>query len=785
MPVEITTVEAEFPVPFGHLGTYSVYVGTTEYDFSKFKVVKKLNQMSSFEFVLDGVNRSDTNIAENKTLTFFIENSLFLKGRIDKIEYKTDDMAVVKGYGMEVKLLDKTTDRTSYVSQAADTVLGKILSQNNDNNSPWILSKGSIENYGNITIRSDFDNKLRFASELSKLCLNSSGTTYDWWVSQVFADSYATDYFNLTPYKGSQSSVLTFYVSGADQNVLSTTNEQDVQALWNYVTCLGYGDGTNQIKTSFYNATGDGSIPEYTIMTTALTSSGTSATVADGSKLATSGICIIGEEQCSYTRSGNTLMLTRGQGGTTAKAHPKNIYIADYVSPTEATAETGSSINLYGLKKMTISNSTIIDEQELQKFASRLLLEHLSPYTRIVIEPMDAIDTLNSITLGDKVTVIDEDTGLNDDYRVVGFEFNFDTGIEQLLVEVSNRKLYLIEQLQQVAEDTYTMGTYAQGATNVWGDTQQGSASATVPLTLNFYVSSDIVDASGKIKINSAKLSYKSDDYKKYVATSLSGNPTLTGNPALTGTPTATTMGRGEGETGYNFAGYSNTVVGNDTWQTVGTGVNISSIQYLFHGVHGCISIEIDGGSGIYWDVDTYIRIKNSTDSTYYPDTTGWLISNPSYSAYEVQTMLFPFYIHLPWIWQNKTYFLEYKISNENNWTGYNKTIRYSYHGSQAHTDTTIGTLATNSGTLASTAGTLATSYGLSEVTTSSTDTIIKIYDSSNNLLWNSGARGAITENEVDISAYITGSGYYKIELIPNNDATMYGTVAVKAGVDS
>lgn len=518
---EVTTGEAEFPVPWGHDGEYSIYInGTTEYFYSSFKVVKKLNQMSSFEFMLEGVNRTDdTNVREGNTILFFLDTTLYFKGRIDKVQFQSDEYCTIKGYGMEVKLVDKQiASRTTYTNTASNTILQKVISQNDDGASPWILTEGTIENYGNISVRSEFDNKLQFAASVAQSCNNSSGLSYDWWVSQSDADKYDTNYFNkydtnyfnCTSYRGSATSVYTFYASGDDMNCTFTQNEQDIQSLWNHVRVLGYGDGTNQISTSFYNATGDGTDPEYTVTTSAIDLDDTSLTIADGTKLSASGTCILAEEQCTYTRSGNTLTLTRAQNSTTATVHPKGIYIADYIAPTEAAAETGSSIKTYGLKKNTVTDVSIIDGDTLstskgtiQSVASKLLLEHLEPYTRITLNPMDPRYVLNNIMLGDKVTVVDSDTGLNGDFRIVGYELSYDDSGENLVIEVSNRKLYLIEQIQEIKKASTDLSAYMQGATNCYMTGETDNCDSSHPLRIDFYMPDEA------IAVNKVKLMYR------------------------------------------------------------------------------------------------------------------------------------------------------------------------------------------------------------------------------------------------------------------------------------
>ena len=285
------------------------------------------------------------------------------------------------------------------------------------------------------------------------------------------ANTY-TDYFNIDLIKGNQTSVYTFNISGSGSNSIVTSKEVDVDQLINYVDLLGAKQGEAQLHTSTYAASptwttlnsSDSALNEsidavtlsltfydathfsngqYVLIesekillggksgntfstctrgqygTTAVAhSSGVSVinisqiTLTDGSNFPLNGTIRIMEEQIIYSsRSGNILTLDasgapRGYGGTTASQHKVDCYVEKYVSSTSP--EAGSSLALYGKKDYTIADITLVDLATAEILASKYLIDHKDPITRLRVDVMNPIDILKTITLGDMVTVLDE-----------------------------------------------------------------------------------------------------------------------------------------------------------------------------------------------------------------------------------------------------------------------------------------------------------------------------------------------------------------------------------------
>jgi len=534
MPV-YTTDDEEYPVPYGIPSTATCYINGTEYFFQSFKVINKLNQPSSFEVSLMDVTSSDTNVAYGMPIMFFIGNKLFLKGRMDRPKFMTDGYANVKGLGMEAALKDKIvtaltspataygTNRFQYTNVNSNTIVNQICSLNGDGVAPWVVQPLVNTNFGLLSMRFENVDKMTAAATVSDSCTNDVGSSYDWWISQDINEApnaFATDYFNISTRRGISSPTYTFYVSGDNlQNAVSTDREQDYESTATYVNINGYGDGINQIRTSCFNNTGDGvSSPRYTLTTQAVTATYKgNMTVAASSKL-TAGIAIMGEERVTFTVvNGTTINLTaRGTGSTTATTHPHGIYIANWIDPAEsniANWETGSAMKTQDRKEVSLDATNIIDIDTLQLIATRTLLDRMNVPERITLNPEDPFDATTNVNLGDAVTIVDADVGLNGTYRIVSEELDYgDSGVT-ITYEVSNRHLYLLESMNQIKTTGQNEAVASQGATNIYMTGETDNCDATHGLRIDFYIPDEAV------ALNKLKLTYKLEKYRIWAST--------------------------------------------------------------------------------------------------------------------------------------------------------------------------------------------------------------------------------------------------------------------------
>jgi len=476
-------------------------------DYEYFRVKKTSNGVSEFEIKLYDIQ--DTQKAYLKAqaiVLFYVGTTLVLKGRVQTIEYGTTYECVVFGYGMEAVLLDKDfiksgDKRVQYTNESAQTIAKEILSENSDGSPPWIMETGSdglfSSDWGDVTLRFEYANRL---NALGKLC---EAINYDW---EVYQDTGSyTDYFRIKYQIGETSSVKTFNIAGDNANCTKTERTIDINNLTNYIDILGYGDGVNQLKTYTYNAS-----TSYSLLASDVSATQSSIPLVDASDFPSTGSARIAKERITYTgKSVNTLTgVTRGVASTEGRTHKKDVYVEEYHAHTSP--ESGSSIDTYGLLDYTLVDRTILDEDTLELIASGYLLERMEPIVSIKIlsnEPMTDIALLN---IGDKVTVNDAESGINDDYRIVTLEYEDNYGETTLIIGVSNRSLEFIEQMNKARQDQQNMQKYMQGSTNIYAISEAENCDADHPLNIRFFIPEDAV------AINKVTLNFKPQKFRAY-----------------------------------------------------------------------------------------------------------------------------------------------------------------------------------------------------------------------------------------------------------------------------
>jgi len=576
-------------IPYGHPRRETIYINNVESnDWIAYKFQKRLNRMGLFEIEMLGISSSDqTNIAEGKEVMFFIEDNLKFKGIITRVEYETEYSCMVYGYGMEVKLTYQQTSRTEYTNTATSTIVSAIASDIG-------LTEGTNTNWGNINIRNEHDTYLTMIKNLSEF------TGYDWWISHTYP--FTNNILNFDTRRGSASPTFTF-TTGSNHNCY-TVNLSKEEVI-NHVVVLGYGDGVNQISTSFYDAT-----PVNSTLVSDIDDDDTGLVLADGSDFDLTGEIIIAEERMTYTRLNDNFTVVRGCNGTTAKAHPKGVYVAKYVAPTEAASESGSSIKDNGLRKRVFVDKSLVSDKSAQMYASKILTDYKDSFERLVIRPTDITEP--TCVLGDAVTVTDADTGVSGNYRVVGEEYyyNIDTG-EMLLYELSNYRVSMSSQIGELNKGTKIPSSYAQGATNCYMTGETENCDSSHGLRIDFFIPDEAIN------VNSIKLNYRLSKYRVWGTTAASATHTHTG---LTTASSDTTEYTNEMRRDYD---------GNKTHDC-----GVSSLTYhadipfaasgSFAGCVITVSINNESGSN-----DTYDwTLTNDTKSTTLHTESNWSIND-------------------------------------------------------------------------------------------------------------------------------------------------------------
>ena len=216
----------------------------------KLKIKNRLNEIPSAELEVIGLKPSNwDDISEGKVIKVIYGNTIIFKGIIQSIEPTSNYRAKIFALdSVCVKLSNwglrnaSIAGRYRKTATATSTIVNELCSENLDGASPFIVNVGTNTNYGSIDFRAENMTRLQALAKLAKLI------GYDWW------PSYPSDVdtFNIDTRKGSSTSVKTFYTYGTNQNCAAVKRLKDKSQLWNAVTVLGYGDGTNQVMSSEY-----------------------------------------------------------------------------------------------------------------------------------------------------------------------------------------------------------------------------------------------------------------------------------------------------------------------------------------------------------------------------------------------------------------------------------------------------------------------------------------------------------------------------------------------------
>jgi len=485
-----------------------------------YKIVNEANKLDSFEITLIGIEAEDRdNIAENKIVVVKYANKLILKGLVQKAKYKSGYEVTITGYGygeslLKEKLVETTASADSsspagrpiYDGVDSATIVSEQLASES-------VSIGTNTSLGKISIRGDFDSKISFLAGVASL---GKG---DWWFSYGSSPDFSDCKFNIAPSRGSGSSVKTFNISGSSQNATATSYQADYENVYNSVTCLGAGDGNNQLRTKAIAAVND--------KTTLNMSSGylnitdTTITVADASVLPSSGSVWIGAEKVNYTgKSGNDLTgCTRWTSGGIITTEDKKykhyngveVYDASY---TESSPESGSSIDSYGLKTYVLVDRSIISRHALDMAAQNFLNDHKNLVKRISVEPSDYKQALYDLNVGDTITIVDEETGLNGDYVIHALVLSSSKFVAKLEIQVSNAPSALSRELKETKGEVTALKQYLQGSTAIQSVSIYENCDSSHPLYLRFRMPSDVV------AVTKALLNWRIKDYRAYTKTS-------------------------------------------------------------------------------------------------------------------------------------------------------------------------------------------------------------------------------------------------------------------------
>ena len=480
---------------------------------------------------------------------------------------------------------------------------------------------------------------------------------------------------------------------------------------------------------------------------------------------------------------------------------------ADQISSDSGHGQDATSQSTYGVRKKIIYDPSIMTPDQADTLADAEVARLKDP-TKIY--SFSVTKKTLALSVGDvvKLNVPDRQV-VKEDVRIVGIQRGVGAdGKETVSLEVTNsahsrlvkKSMEVISDIRQENRDA---GNYMQGSTNLIPYPFVGNGGSSVPMDFWVYVPAEVEDEAGNVRLNAVTLSYSNNEFKSEAGISGAVTAASTGNSMNNDQENAGhTISNNEtgasGDTGYILSdgGDDLNFTDSSTWEDVSTSKTTSAFEYLHHGIFGVVRMDFydAAASNVLLANHIYVRAYNLTLATYFPSSSGILISN-GYSIYQGvrQTRSYPFYLHIPEVWKSDTYKLQYKLSGNDNWdtTNGEQIIYYTYFGTRGVTpDSDIGAgdhTHTNSITDPTHphSDSFDTSESLGLTDNSPTDTVIKINNASDVEVWNSGNRGSTKEDDVDISSYLTGKGWYRILIYPNQNSRVHANVKIKTAVDS
>ena len=505
--------------------------------FEFFRVKKAMNQVSEFEVKIFDIQDTQKAYLKRGALVLFLTSkNVVLKGRLQSVEYATAFECVATGFGMESLLLDqefiKNNDKkvTYDDPTSAQTIAKEMLSEGSDGVAPWIIQPATTglfdTDYGNVVLNFESVTRLKALNTLSEAMASPTigNTGYEWWIS-IDDDDYDIVYFNIAPARPTTTrattSQLTFRISGASANATKTSKSEDITNMVNSITVVGRTGNTG--STTDVNTTTYSASTSFSTLSAEITDSVTTIVVEDhdtysADDFVTGGGTIrIAGEQITYAAYNATTWTftgcTRGANLTTARKHKKGCYVEEYHAQTSP--ETGSSIEEHGIFDHTVIDKGIVDISEAELLASNLLLERKDPIISIQVSPYEPQTIVGSLDIGDLVTVIDDEADINDSYRIQSIEYKSDYGTLNVILELSNRSLSFVEQLNNQRVTAEQLARFATSSdiisTNITGNCEGYSTTnaADYPLNMFFYVPEIVA-------VNQALLTFDIGDFRSY-----------------------------------------------------------------------------------------------------------------------------------------------------------------------------------------------------------------------------------------------------------------------------
>lgn len=375
----------------------------------------------------------------------------------------------------------------------------------------------------------------------------------------------------------------------------------------------------------------------------------------------------------SYPIGNDIRVYGKGDGDNQIKSDP-------------AQGQDAGSKATYGTIRYVILDRTITSVAEANLLANAEVARLKDPRK---IYNFDVFNPAKTWVSGDVLTINAPSQEVSaEEVRIVSLKRGIRNNEEFLEAEVTNKEFSektktrdeVIAEIDKKNRDK----SYMDGTTNILTFSDQINANNSAPLRVVANLPTSLIfDEISNRRVNSFTLDYDVDPFRSNVESSSTSDNSATG-AGITNASAVTGAGitnavQGSPDAGYSLGPYTDTSWSDNTsWQDVNTSVNIGGFTYSWHAGWMVVRLVHDSSS-VHGGIS--MRLKNTTDTTYWPDSNGIKIMRANYISNTQPASAYGLIV-VPRNWTSKNYIIQMKTDV----TGITRSAEFGYYGIRGHT---------------------------------------------------------------------------------------------------
>lgn len=471
-----------------------------------------INQPSKVNVKLSGVQRFNTDLVQGKELVLEKEGFEMFRGVVQQAENKTGGKSFLQVAGYSKELQGKNDKVFKPADSATATEIINFLVDGYTVQSTGKTFSTSFDLPTTINVE-EFRVKETAIKDLNRL---ASEYGLEWYVTFDGSNNPVLNVdTTLTNTASDGTPVGKFTTEGPEPNareIKQNTNKDkgDFKA----AVVRGAGDGDDQITASAERAeiiSSDKTDDTFTVKEdkTAVINSGDTIKIRKKSSILGGGR----SEQDEFTVSSTSFDSTNNETTVSVNENVEQDTGGEF-SVGGSSGTMVYTVNAVGDEKTKIfTDKTIVSQEEAEKTVLRLLSSRSTAYRDVEVTPSDSYKLYG---LGSVFEVVDKDAKVNGVHRVVKtrLKIRFDQNEAESTVHLSNKPASFYDDFSNLSDTTKSQTDFGQGSKNVWGEKESSNATGSEPFKLDFEVPEDVIDISGRNRLDSIELNFASSSFQ-------------------------------------------------------------------------------------------------------------------------------------------------------------------------------------------------------------------------------------------------------------------------------